>query len=460
MPSGQPPNGYNPVPGYQPSVVPYQPTAPIRPDGFPGGATPPMTASLGNPTVAAPAYGPLYQSGQQRAPCSSPQPYLCRPYPPGGGVSGPPPAPVQLCEWALILARVGNDVILASDVLASVDDILSHGNGRIPPEKLAEQRAMWVQEVTAGIHELSAHYNDPDPAKAMSQSHRGLINQLLQEQVKLKIIFQDFLKTVPKERLPEIQENIMRHFEETQLKLLMKRENAVSLADLETALRAKGSSLEREKRVFMEQVVAQQWVEQKVKPEGGKDKPEEEVTHEEMLKWYQAHLKDFEEPAKARWEELMVSFAKHPNRDQAYAALAQMGNQVIHGVPLADVAKATSEGATSRKGGQQDWSHKGSLSSEILDQAIFNLPVGQLSQILESNDGFHIVRVVERKELTRKSFEDVQKQIKDKIKQERLDQRKKEFADELKKKYPVWTIFDNSAQEPKNPDDEDRYSRR
>ena len=57
------------------------------------------------------------------------------------------------------------------------------------------------------------------------------------------MIFQDFRKTVPKEGLREIQESVNRHFEDTQVKALMKRENVVTPADLETALVAKGSSL-------------------------------------------------------------------------------------------------------------------------------------------------------------------------------------------------------------------------
>ena len=251
----------------------------------------------------------------------------------------------------------------------------------------------------------------------MSPSHRALIYQVVRQLIDYKLIYQDFLKTVPKEALPSIEENVDRHFEESQLKVLMKRENVTTLADLETALRAKGSSFDRERRNFMEQVVAQQWIEQKIK--GDKEDKEEEVTHEEMLAWYQAHLKDFEHPAKARWEELMASFAKHANRDEAYAAVAAMGNRVLAGASLADVAKSASEGFTAWKGGQRDWTHKGNLSSESLDQALFSLPVGQLSQILESNDGFHIIRVAERQELTRTSFEDAQKEVKENIKKER-----------------------------------------
>ena len=464
IPNGQPQNGYDPG-GYQRSVVPFQPTAPTRPDGFPGGPTPPMTANSGNSAVAAPAYGPTWQSGQQQAPGSTVQTARLHDrvpvtdIPPGGTANLA--APMQLCPGAQRLARVGDDVILTSDVLLiGVDNMMARA--KIPPEKVAEQRAMLVKEVQAGIDEFNAHYKDPDPAKAMSLSHRGLINQLVRQQVDVKLIFQDFLKTVPKGALPSIQENVDRHFEETQLKVLMKRENAVSLADLETALRAKGSSLERERQIFMEQIVAQQWIEEKVKKGDEKDSgKEEEVTHEEMKKWYQAHLKDFEHPAKARWEELMASFTRHPNRDEAYAAVAAQGNRVLAGALLADVAKSASEGPTARQGGQRDWTHKGNLSSEALDQAIFTLPVGQLSpKILESNDGFHIIRVVERQELYRTTFEDAQKEIKENIKKERLEKRYQEFVKKLHEKYPVWTVFDNALQEPKNPDDEDRYSNR
>jgi len=468
MPNGQPTGGYNPVTGYQRSVVPYQPTVTTRPDSFPGGTASQGTASWDNPAVAsatpaAPAYGPIYQPGQQSLSggalrAAYPRPQIL----PGGTASGMPVAPARLCEGAQILGRVGNDVILTCDVLAGIDDMMSRAKGRIPPDKVAEQRAMLVQEVTAAISDFNAHYKDPDPAKAMSPSHRGLLNQLVRQQIDIKLIYQDFRRTVPKENIPSIEENISRHFEETQLKILMKRENVVSLADLESALRAKGSSLDREKRIFMEQVIAQQWVQQKVKPEkSGEGKGEDEVTHEEMLTWYQSHLKNFEQPAKARWEELMISFARHPDRNEAKAAVAALGNRVIAGASWAEVAKSASEGPTARQGGLYDWTHKDSLISDTLNHAIFNQPVGFLSpQILESQSGFHIIRVVERQELTRKSFLDAQKEIKENIQKERFEKRYKDFVEELRKKYPVWTVFDNALQEPKNPDDEDRYSAR
>ncbi len=410
VPYGQSPNGYNPVYGsYQPSVVPSQPIAPIRPDGFPGGPTPPMRA--------APPYGPL--SGQQQTPGGAVQAtYLGQSGPGMGG--GRPAAPATLCPGAQVLARVGNEVILTSDVLVAIDTVLAGQREKIPPEKFAAQRAAMVEEATAGIAAFNAHANDPDPVKAMTPAQRGLIYQLLQKQVEVKMLFQDFKKTVPKEYFPQFEEKITSVFEEKQVPILMKRENVVSRADLENALRAKGSSLDRERRDFMEEVASQEWARQQLKPEKDGKPDEEEVTHEEMLTWYNSHLKDFEHPAQARWEELMVSFARHPNHDEAYAILADLGNRVLAGAILSDVAKSASEGPTAREGGQHDWTHKDSLASETLNQAIFNQPVMQLSpHILESENGYHIIRVLARQEQSWTSFLNAQKQVKEKIQDER-----------------------------------------
>ena len=361
-----------------------------------------------------------------------------------------------------MVARVGNDVIIASDVLASIDDMLGGGRGRTR-EKYLQQRAMFAQEIMDGINELKVHYRDPDPGKGVSPQHRAIIMQVLQEQIKIKLAYQDFRNTVPKDALPNIEEKLQKLFDENQMKALMTRENVVSLSDLQNALLAKGSSLDHEKRSFKEQVLAGEWMREQLK----KDKPDdsgkdddEEVTHEEMLGWYQAHLKDFEKPARVRWDELMISFTRHTNHDEAYALLAALGNRVLAGASLVDVARSGSEGPTAKEGGRQDWTRKGSVTSDAMDQALFSQPPGQLSPILESPSGYHIIRVVERQEASRTTFSDAQKEIKEKIKKERLEKRKEEINAKLRAKYPVWTVFDNALQQPKPPEEEDRYSRR
>jgi parvulin-like peptidyl-prolyl isomerase len=295
---------------------------------------------------------------------------------------------------------------------------------------------MLVQQIDVGVKQLMAHMNDPDPASFMDAPSRNVLNQLVRMQVETKLIYQDFRRTVPAENLPNIEQALTRSFEQTELKSLMKREGVEARPDLEYKLRAKGSSLDREKRIFMERAISQQWIHQQIKLD-------EEITHEQMLAWYQAHLADYEKPARATWDELMVSFSKFRSDDEARDAIALLGNQVLAGAPLAEVAKARSDGPTAAHGGRRDWTTKGSLASEELDQTLFNAPIGQLSPIIRGKTGYHIIRVVERQEVTRTPFLETQKEIREKIRQDRTKKQYTEYVTRIQKQFPIWTIFDS-----------------
>ena len=219
--------------------------------------------------------------------------------------------------------RVGNDVVLTGDLLGGIDDMMSRAKSRMTAAQAAQQRAALVQEVTDGIHEYAAHVNagDPDPAKGMSDSHRMLLYQMVRQQVDVKLIYQDFRKSVPKESLAHIEESVDGHFDNVQIKDLMKRENVTSLSELETALLAKGSSLKRERKIFQEQFIAQQWAQQQIKPDG-----EGEITHQDMIDWYQAHISEFEQQPRrsaAAGRSFAVTFARHPNHEEAYTVLGE-----------------------------------------------------------------------------------------------------------------------------------------
>ena len=120
-----------------------------------------------------------------------------------------------------------------------------------------------------------------------------------------------------------------------------------------------------------------------------------------------------------------------------------MGNEVFRGASFAAVARRSSHGPTASEGGVYDLTTKGSLRSEVLDQAIFSLPVGRLSKILEDDDGCHIVRVIERQDETFVSFTEAQESIREKIKEQRSGAALREYVKRLREEFPVWTIFDD-----------------
>jgi hypothetical protein len=176
---------------------------------------------------------------------------------------------------------------------------------------------------------------------------------------------------------------------------------------------------------------------------------DEDVSPDEMLQYYQSHLAEYEYPTQARWEELMVRKDRFRSEAEAFAALAHMGNEVwqrgtaqpVRGAAFAEVAKAKSDGFTAKDGGVHDWTTKGALECQAIDEAIFGLAVGQMSPILDSGPAFHIVRVLERKEAGRKQFTEVQDSIRKKLKSERFQVEVEKYLGELRQNARIWTAF-------------------
>jgi parvulin-like peptidyl-prolyl isomerase len=158
-----------------------------------------------------------------------------------------------------------------------------------------------------------------------------------------------------------------------------------------------------------------------------------------LLQYYNKNLDDYRIESKVRWEELMVRFDQFPSKEEAYKALVAMGNEVVYGAKFAAVAERASHGFTSEKGGIHDWTTEGSLVDKKLEEALFTLPLNELSDLIETKIGAHIVRVIERQQEGVMSFGEAQAGIKEKLIQEnrskafdaRLNQLRREIPYEI-----------------------------
>ena len=155
------------------------------------------------------------------------------------------------------------------------------------------------------------------------------------------------------------------------------------------------------------------WLHQQVKDQ-------KEPTHEEMVTYYRDHATEWERPARARWEQSDRQVRQVSLEGSRVSKPGPMGQRsharrtVCPGRqgPLAEIFRPT-------KADCNDWTTKGSLRSTVVDAAVFALPVGTLSQIFEDEDGFHIVRVIEREEQRQIPFNEVQNDIKKRLKEQR-----------------------------------------
>ena len=161
-----------------------------------------------------------------------------------------------------------------------------------------------------------------------------------------------------------------------------------------------------------------------------------------MLEYYQEHLKDYEIDAKVRWERLSVHFDKIADKNAAYRMIAGMGNEVLRGAPFTAVAKRSSHGLRASHGGQHDWTPQGSLRSDVIEKALYELPSNRLSQIIEDDRGFHIVRVLERRDAGHVSFGEAQPGIKKTFESKNFNEQVRAYIAKLREEIKVWTIYD------------------
>jgi peptidyl-prolyl cis-trans isomerase SurA len=410
----QPSPQYPATPGYPQTNAPPTPlqwASPAAPSSNPPGGTPSYPSTAANSFGA--AVNPLLNPPENPGAA-----------PPGGIDPGPVGHEMlnltgnpQIIPNTVVLARVGSEGIFAGEVTPEVDRQLAMFKAKMSPEDFELSREQFPIQ-----REL-------------------LIKRSLISHIQSKLIFQDVRRDIPAENMGGVERSVTAEFEKRELPKLLKRENATTMKELEDKLKAAGGSLGQEKKIFMEKALVGEWVRRQIKPD-------EIPTVTQMTHYYETHKADFTTQAKARWEELTVSKEKYATPEEAKAAIAEMGNRVlVRGEPLADVAKQSSDGFTAIKGGARDWVSKGSLTDKEIDAALFSptLPVGQLSQIIETPTDYNIIRIVERVDQKTDEFTDVQDKIRKKLTDERTERQFREYLERLERRTPIWTVYDGNG---------------
>ncbi len=304
-----------------------------------------------------------------------------------------------------IAARVNGTPIFVSEVLERHTPKLNAAKGRIPANQLDEMRRQLVRE------DLDGHI---EQALVL---HR-LRNELDQEQwSKLN------------ERLDDL-------FYEQEIPRLKKEWGLGSLPEIEAVLQQHGTTLAAYKRVWGNKTLASQWVSDKL--------PQVKVTPAELRQEYQDRIEEFREPMQVRWQQCWIPIdpadpAKAAAKlDAAVAALRS-------GATFDEIVTRYSSGARRDTGGHWDWTQSESIADQRLAAALAELKVNEVGPVLESEQGYRLIKLTGRRETRTRSFEEVQNELRESITTRKRSEAAEKLIADLRKAAHVETIFDSEG---------------
>lgn len=162
------------------------------------------------------------------------------------------------------------------------------------------------------------------------------------------------------------------------------------------------------------------------------------ITEDDARKYYDENRAKFRMPEQVRASHILIKPnttgpGVDPNeaKAQARAKAEDLLKQIQSGTDFATLAKAFSDCPSGAKGGDLGFGQKGTWVAPF-EKAAFALNVGQVSDIVETQFGYHIIKVTDHKDSDVRTFEQAKDDIIKMLTQKKQAELMKEYIDSLK----------------------------
>jgi parvulin-like peptidyl-prolyl isomerase len=310
----------------------------------------------------------------------------------------------QLFADTRTVAYVNGEPILASEVLEPYAEKLSELRQQVPPEQFEQLRLQ-------------------------------LIERDLPIQIDNRLLIQGFKSTLKKPQQDMLDQAVATMFNK-EIEKLKAQFDVNTDYELEVELQKKNSSLASLERAFGNRVMASEFLRSKA---GSIREP----SRREMLEAYERRKQDeYHRPARVRWQQILISYGANGGKQGAIETLTKAAQELRQGTDFSEVAKTYSDGPGAAQGGYWDWMQRGSLADQAVEEELFSMPVGRISDVLVGESSFQLVRVLEREDERYIPFEKVQDALKDELKEEYQKAATERVMQELRANAVIQTMFD------------------
>ena len=267
---------------------------------------------------------------------------------------------------------------------------------------------------------LRAQYTGEELVKAIKQTRELALKDLIDRQ----LIIQAFKKENFK--IPD-------HFIDERMHDIINSDFGGDRNTFIKTLEAQNYSLGEFRKMEMERMIVQAMRSKNVKREvvAPPNKIEE---------YYKAHRDQFTAKEEVKLRMIMIPTKSSDGNAQSQKAMAQeILGKLAGGAEFDRMAQIYSEDSSRDLGGDWGWIERKTLAP-ALEKIAFNLPVGRISNIVEYNNNYYILKVEEKKGGVTQSLASVRDEIEKKLLQEQAQDLQEKWVASLRSKAYIRTF--------------------
>jgi len=172
-----------------------------------------------------------------------------------------------------------------------------------------------------------------------------------------------------------------------------------------------------------------------------------DVSEGEAKAFYDENPQYFTQPEAIRASGILIKVdvkSDAAKKEEARKKLEDIQKRVQKGEDFAVLAKDFSQDASAAQGGDLGTIPRGRMP-KALDDAAFSLKPGEVSNVVETELGFHLIKVHEKKPEKVVPFKEAQEKIRQHLTNQKLKQRVEEYLNEVKKTAKIERIPSKAA---------------
>jgi peptidyl-prolyl cis-trans isomerase C len=166
------------------------------------------------------------------------------------------------------------------------------------------------------------------------------------------------------------------------------------------------------------------------------------VTDAEIREFFEKNPDKFKEPEAVRASHILIRVQPGDEAAQkkALAAIQSVHKQAKAGKDFSDLARKYSADGSAERGGDLGFFTKDKMVPEFANAA-FALEPGQISDIVQTSFGYHVIKVIERRPARSIPLEQVTEQVRQRLTQTRQQEKAEAFVKVLRSKSKIEVLI-------------------